>query len=349
MQGNVAKVVLLFKQFAQNMIFTLMRQAYLSMYGMDVNERKEARKALAAILAFHGMAAGLLGLPIATSLVAASFLIAKKNPMLGMLFGAGAAAVFFGAGGDDDDPWDLEVEIRNYAAEILGDDLANYLMKGAPRALGTDISGRVGLDNLVIPKVQDGLEGQNLSNSVMAGALGPVAGIGANLFKGAQELGDGNLGRAMEAMLPVFMKNPIKAMRYADEGVQDKTGISIQDEVNAWGVFNQTIGFSPADVRLAYEGRSAIYQKKNRLTERRSELMSMWSRARKQDDQEEMDAIWEEIKLFNEKNPKIRINHAQLMQSYRQRENRVNKSEDGIYVTRKYEDSREAGAFAFGE
>jgi hypothetical protein len=131
--------------------------------------------------------------------------------------------------------------------------------------------------------------------------------------------------------------------------VQDKTGISIQDEVDAWGVFNQTIGFSPADVRLAYEGRSAIYQKKNRLTERRGELMSMWSRARKQDDQEEMDAIWEEIKLFNEKNPKIRINHAQLMQSYRQRENRVNKSEDGIYVTRKYEDSREAGAFAFGE
>ena len=77
--------------------------------------------------------------------------------------------------------------------------------------------------------------------------------------------------------------------------------------------------------------------------------MAMWSRARKQDDQEEMDAIWEEIQAFNEKNPKIRINHAQLMQSYRQRENRVNKSEDGIYVARKYEDSREAGAFAFGE
>jgi hypothetical protein len=153
----------------------------------------------------------------------------------------------------------------------------------------------------------------------------------------------------MEAMLPVFMKNPIKAMRYADEGVRDKTGISIQDEVDAWGVFNQTIGFSPADVRLAYEGRSAIYQKKNRLTERRGELMSMWSRARKQDDQEEMDAIWEEIQAFNEINPKIRINRMQLMQSYRQRENRVNKSEDGIYVTRKYEDSREAGAFAFGE
>lgn len=349
MQGNVAKVVLLFKQFAQNMIFTLMRQAYLSMYGMDVNERNEARKALAAILAFHGMAAGLLGLPIATSLVAASFLIAKKNPMLGMLFGVGAAAVFFGAGGDDDDPWDLEVEIRNYAAEVLGDDAANYLFKGAPRALGIDLSGRVGLDNLVIPKYQEGLEGQNLSNSVMAGALGPVAGIGANLFKGGQELGDGNLGRAMEAMLPVFMKNPIKAMRYADEGVQDKTGISIQDEVNAWGVFNQTIGFSPADVRLAYEGRSAIYQKKNRLTERRGELMSMWSRARKHDDQNAMDAIWEEIQAFNEINPKIRINRMQLMQSYRQRENRVNKSEDGIYVARKYEDSREAGAFAFGE
>jgi hypothetical protein len=63
MQGNVAKVVLLFKQFGQNMLYTLARQTYQSIKGETEAERKEARKSLAAILAMHATFAGALGLP----------------------------------------------------------------------------------------------------------------------------------------------------------------------------------------------------------------------------------------------------------------------------------------------
>ncbi len=328
MQGNVAKVLLLFKQFGQNMVYTLARQTYQSIKGETEAERKEARNSLAAILAMHATFAGTLGLP-----------------MVGMLL-----SVASWMGGDDDDPWDAEVALRNYLAEAFGPTISTLLMKGAPRAFTPfDMSGRVGINNMLLPDVQEGLEGKRWAESAMAGALGPVAGIGTNLVKGGQDITEGQTLRGIETMLPVFLKNFAKTYRYADEGVQDKTGVSIMDEVSSMDLLVQGMGFSPSDVRTANEGKTAIYQLNRKLNERRSRLMTLWSRAKMMDDQQEMDEIWEEIQGFNDKNPSRRITRMNLNQSYRNRQRRIDRAEDGIYLSRNRQDAREAGYFAFGE
>lgn len=328
MQGNVAKVLLLFKQFGQNMVYTLARQTYQSIKGETEAERKEARKSLGAILAMHATFAGTLGLP-----------------MVGMLL-----SVASWMGGDDDEPWDAEVALRNYLAEAFGPTISNLLMKGAPRALTPiDLSGRVGINNMLLPDVQEGLEGKRWAESAMAGALGPVAGIGTNLVKGGQYITEGQTLRGIETMLPVFLKNFAKTYRYADEGVQDKTGVSIMDEVSSMDLLVQGMGFSPSDVRTANEGKTAIYQLNRKLNERRSRLMTLWSRAKMLDDQQEMGEIWEEIQGFNDKNPSRRITRINLNQSYRNRQRRIVRAEDGIYLSRNRQDAREAGYFAFGE
>jgi len=328
MQGNVAKVLLLFKQFGQNMIYTLARQTYQSIKGETKAERKEALKSLGGILVMHMSLAGALGLPL-----------------VGMLLSAASAM-----GGDDDDPWDAEIALRNYLAEAFGPTISNLLMKGAPHALTPiDMSGRVGINNLLLPDVQEGLEGQRWAESAMAGALGPVAGIGTNIVKGTQEISEGRNLRGLETMLPVFLKNFAKIYRYGEEGVQDKTGISIVDEVKSMDLLVQGMGFSPADVRTAYEGKTAIYQLDKKLNERRGRLMALWSRARMMDDQGEMDSVWSDIQQFNDKNPSRRITRVNLQQSYRNRQRRIDKAEDGIYLTSKHQDAREAGYFAFGE
>lgn len=327
MQGNVAKVLLLFKQFGQNMIYTLARQTYESIKGETDAQRKEARKSLGAILAMHATFAGVLGLP-----------------MVGMLLSLASWA-----GGDDDDPWDAEVALRNYLAEAFNPTISNMLMKGASRSVGIDLSSRVGINNLLLPDIQEGLEGKKWWDSASAAVLGPVGGIGANIAKGAQEISEGHNLRGLESMLPVFLKNFAKAYRYGDEGVQDKTGVSIMDEVSSMDLLVQGMGFSPADVRTANEGKSAIYQLNRKLNERRSRLMTLWSRAKMMDDQQEMDEIWEEIQGFNDKNPSRRITRMNLNQSYRNRQRRIDRAEDGIYLSRNRQDAREAGYFAFGE
>lgn len=327
MQGNVAKVLLLFKQFGQNMIYTLARQTYQSIKGETEAERREARRALGAILAMHATFAGALGLPV-----------------VGMLL-----SVASWMGGDDDEPWDAEVALRNYLAEAFNPTISNMLMKGVPRGIGVDISSRVGINNLLLPDVQEGLEGKKWWDSAASAALGPIGGIGANIAKGAQEISEGHNLRGVESMLPVFLKNFAKTYRYADEGVQDKTGVSIMDEVSSMDLLVQGMGFSPSDVRTANEGKTAIYQLNRKLNERRSRLMTLWSRAKMMDDQQEMDEIWEEIQGFNDKNPSRRITRMNLNQSYRNRQRRIDRAEDGIYLSRNRQDAREAGYFAFGE
>ena len=309
------------------MVYTLARQTYQSIKGETKEERREARRAISAILAMHATFAGALGLP-----------------MVGMLL-----SVASWMGGDDDDPWDEEVALRNYLAEAFNPTISNMLMKGAPRGIGVDISGRVGINNLLLPDVQEGLEGKKWWDSASAAALGPIGGIGANIAKGAQEISEGHNLRGVESMLPVFLKNFAKTYRYADEGVQDKTGVSIMDEVSSMDLLVQGMGFSPADIRTANEGKSAIYQFNRKLNERRSRLMALWSRAKMMDDQQEMDEIWEQIQGFNDKNPSRRITRMNLNQSYRNRQRRIDRAEDGIYLSRNRQDAREAGYFAFGE
>lgn len=327
MQGNVAKVLLLFKQYGQNMVYTISRNAYQSMKGATPQERKQARKTLSGLLVAHGLAAGVMGLPMVTTLLAMASMV----------------------GGDDDEPWDAKVALQNMLADTFGQKPAEVFAHGLSRLTPWDISGRVGLDRLILPDVQEGLEGQRLAESAMAAALGPVAGIGVNVLKGMQDIGSGHVGRGLESMMPSVLRSPIKALRYANEGAQDRSGISIMDEVNPAAVIGQALGFSPSEVRNATEGKSAIRAQDTALRERRQQLLTRAAMASMASDAEGLAEAREEITRFNEKNPGRRINPNHIMASVRNRKKRVDQAQDGVYLSRNRQDAREAGRFAFPE
>ena len=323
MQGNVAKVVTLFKQYGQNMVYTLSRNAYQSVQGTEA-EKKEARKVFAGLLVSHGLAAGALGLPMVTTLLAAASML----------------------GGDDDEPWDAKAALQNLLADTFGQKTAEVMAHGLSRLTPWDVSGRVGLDRLILPDVQEGLEGQRLGEAAMTAALGPVAGIGVNMLKGLQQISEGQFERGLESMLPTALRGPLKAVRYANEGVQDKSGISILDSVSPAAVAGQALGFSPSSARNAQEGKSAILAHDRALGERRQELLTKIARATMAKDEETKAEAREEIKRFNEKNPGRRINPNHVMASVRGRQKRIDQAQDGVYLSKNRRDAMEAGRFA---
>ncbi len=327
MQGNAARVLLLFKQYGQNMVYTLARSAQQSLKGATPKERAEARKTLGGLLVMHGMAAGALGLPMVTTLLAAASML----------------------GGDDDEPWDAQVALQNMLADTFGQKPAEVLSHGISRLTPWDISGRVGLDKLIFPDIQEGLEGQRLGESAMAAALGPVAGIGINVLKGLQEMGEGRYQRGLETMAPSVLRGPVKAWRYGTEGVRDKSGIVVQDEVDAAELLGQASGFSPSSVRNSFEGKSAIVQHDRVLQARRSSLVEQFAMAAMARDEEGKAEAREAIAKFNEKNPGRRILPMQLAQSVRMRTKRIEQAQDGVYLPSKRRDAMEAGRFATGE
>lgn len=327
MQGNVAKVLLLFKQYGQNMVYTLARNAQQAIKAETPEARAQARKALGGLLATHAAAAGVLGLPMVTTLLAAASMV----------------------GGDDDEPWDAKVALQNMLADTFGQKTAEVLAHGLSRLTPWDISGRVGLDKLIFPDVQEGLEGQRLAESAMAAALGPVAGIGVNLLKGMQMMSEGRYAMGLEAMMPAALRGPVKSIRYANEGVQDKSGISILDEVSPAAVAGQFLGFSPSEARNAQEGKSAIVALDRALGERRQELLAKIAKATMAKDEEAKVEAREEIKRFNEKNPGRRINPNHIMASVRNRQKRIDQAQDGVYLPRNRRDAMDAGRFAVSE
>ncbi|AMO36602.1 PLxRFG domain-containing protein [Thauera humireducens] len=324
MQGNVAKVVLLFKQYAQNMIYTIARNAYQSVNGESPEVRREARKVFASLMTMHAAAAGVLGLP-----------------MVGTLLALASAL-----GGSDDEPWDAEVALRNMLADAFGPKASEVIARGFSRLTPWDVSGRVGLDKLLLPDVNESLEGQRWAEAFATAMLGPVIGMGVNAAKGAQKMSDGDYARGLEDMLPIFARNPIKAYRQYSDGEVDRTGVVIKDEVSLAGVLGQASGFSPSEIRLAFEGRSAVMSADRRLNERRQDLMTQFARAAMEQDQSGMDEARSAIAEFNKVNPGRRITPPQLWQSVRNRQRRIREADDGVYLPRTRRDALEAGRFA---
>ena len=252
-------------------------------------------------------------------------------------------------GGSDDEPWDAEVALRNMLADAFGQKPAEVLARGLSRLTPSDISGRVGLDKLILPDIQEGLEGQRLGESAMAAALGPVAGIGISALKGLQEMADGNWVRGLETMAPSAVRGPLKALRYADEGVVDRNGKVVLEDVSGAGILGQAMGFSPSAVRLAYEGKSAIHQADQRLVRRRAELMRQFSMAKVMGDEDAAQEAQGDIQWFNTANPERRITGMNLAASVRLRRRQIDEAEQGIYLPRARRSAVDEGRFAVEE
>lgn len=149
--------------------------------------------------------------------------------------------------------------------------------------------------------------------------LGPVAGIFTNAAVGANHIAEGRYAMGLESMLPVALRNPLKSLRYADDGVVDRSGVVVRDEVGAAGIVSQLLGFSPSEVRLSFEGKSAVFDADRRLSSRRSELMAQFAQAAMEGDQGGMAEARAAIATFNQKNPSRRIQANHLMQSVQAR------------------------------
>lgn len=122
--------------------------------------------------------------------------------------------------------------------------------------------------------------------------------------------------------------------------------MTILEEVEALGIAGQVAGFSPSDVRLAAEGRRAIYSADKRLVERRSTLMAMAAQAQMAGDLNGLAEIREEIKGFNERNPGRRITPQNLRQAVAARRRRIEEAQQGVYLPANRRDAMPAGDFA---
>ncbi len=332
MEGNTRRVLLLFKQYSQQMTWLLGRSFYQAAKGESKEVRQAAAKQLGMILAGHFIVTGAMGMPV-----------------LGGMFGT--LSFLASLAGDDDEPKDLEVSIRNFLADTFGQTGGDAVMNGPWRMLPglgqIDLSSRMSLGDLWFRAPNKEMEGRDQFNQYVNLLLGPVATNAANVFMGVNSMAGGEVWRGIEMMLPKAVKDGMKAVRYSTEGVKNWKHDTLLEDLGAVELFGQALGFTPSRVSEMYAGANAVKNHETRLERRRQVLMNRWVNAIRERDTEKAREAMEAITAFNAKNPIFRIDYRKsLVPALKNRMKVQAQTKQGVYVPAKREEVRQVGRFA---
>lgn len=312
MQGNAARVALQFKNYSVGMTWMLYRNLYQAMKGETPEVRSVARKTLTGILGTTALMAGTMGLPVMNLLRA----------------GGNAAHALFG----DDEPFDFDTEYRKWLGDHLGADAAKWVADGAVNRLGANVSGRVGLADLWFREPDKELEGKDAYYQLLESLVGPIGGMVKNYYVGAQMVGDGQVARGVETMLPKFAKDAMKATRFAHEGANTLRGDPIVPDITGPEAFAQAIGFQPTRLFEQQKTNSALKRYEQAILDRRQTLMNAYAMAMRAGD--DRDVAMEKIHAFNQQYPEIAIKSDSLRQSLRARARYSAQADGGISLNK---------------
>jgi hypothetical protein len=204
--------------------------------------------------------------------------------------------------GDDDEPYDFMEDGRDFFGELGWKGAFNYLtnMEVANRtAVATD---------LIFRDDPRGVAEHGYALSAMQQMFGPAGTYAVNVERAIKSMNDGHTERAVESMLPSFLRNALKGARYMSEGATTLKGDAIDSDINAWNMAMQALGFAPADLSSTYENIQAAKSYEKGITQRRTKLLNLYEMAQFSGDSDLMQETQDKIYEFNDKVPtKLKI------------------------------------------
>lgn len=264
----VGKVALQFRKFQLIQLTLLAKLVHNSFKDASAEERAAARKTLAFTMAHTGVLAGVVGLP---GFAAAAFVINKLAD----------------AFGDDDEPYNLENELRKM---LGGGDLAQAVMRGAPNLVGTDLSGKLGMGNaLSILPYTDFDASREGFNAIATGlTLGATGGLGARVFQALGDIKDGDYYRGLMGLAPKGVADAMRAFVEANRGETNRRGDTLvsAEEISNWESFAKAIGWPTSNVSERRFDRQVAYDNKEAFENKASKLKNEYSRAVRENDAE---------------------------------------------------------------
>ena len=309
LQAGFPKVALIFKRFAMAQIFNIYTLFNAAKNGMNPMEKKVARRQIIGIYGMNFALAGLQGVPLYGAVqVLANMLLA-----------------------DDDEPYDFDEEIR----ESFG--MIGY--KGPTNLIfGVDIASRTGFNGMVWRDDPKRLAEVGYTSYFIEHFLGPTFSTGKMVLQdGPAMMANGQYERGLEKMMPSFIKNPLKAMRYATEGAKNPNGASLVDDVSGYNQFMQIFGFTPQNVSEAYARAGSMKQADKKLLDRRDGLLDALYLAKTNGDLEQMSRIQEKINRYNEVNPlpPYVLRPSSISRSMKARDKAIDESVYGVHFSPK--------------
>jgi len=273
-QGSVGKVLFMFKRYGVSMYYMMFKMTKEALQKQDPEVRKAAMKQLAGIYGMAAIFAGLQGLP-----------------MFGML------AMIYNMFADEDEE-DFGTVVRASTNELAYKGLVNYLTN-------LDIASRVGLSDLIFRENTMSSGSASLADTVAEMLGGPVYGIATKIQRGTNMIGDGEVQRGIETMIPTGLGNVMRGIRLGTEGANTLRGDPIVGDVNAWNAFAQMFGFAPADYTKQLEINARIKGIDKYVNETATKLRRQYNTAQRTYDIDGMQDIREKLEKLYSKHPNL--------------------------------------------
>ena len=358
-QGNVAKVLFAFKQYAQHMTYLLFRTAYestqnvsqkeyealVSQYGEDTAKqyaaetnsmRADARKTFALLMGMSFMFAGAMGLPI-------------------WWLYAGIANAFNAVFGNSEEPFDVENDFKNKMNNVFGGFVGDSVSRGViPQLTGASLSDRMStnITDMWFRDVKKNQDEVQYAENALINLLGPTAGLFINSAEALKRYNDGNTERALEAIAPGAFKNLLAGSRLASEGALTMKGDTLMENVSGKDAFLQMLGFTPEKLAQKQSANIEAKSAEQAVLNRRQDLLNFLAMAIESEDEAAEEKVLAKIEDFNEANDWAAISGKTIRQSLKKRAKVRAESEafGGLRVNKKFADlAEEKTAYANDE
>lgn len=218
---GIGRLATQFRKFQLIQISLIAKLGNQAFKGATAEERAIGKKALAYTLTHTFAVGGVMGMP---GFAAIAWII---------------SSIF----GDSDEPDNYEASIR----KMIGDDtLADLLTKGIPNLMGLDLSGRLGMGQMLspLPYADIDMSRDGYARAVTA-AMGPfIGGIMPKVVDGVAQISDGNYYKGIENMIPSGISQGMKGFRMGTEGITKRNGdvILSPDDITFFDAFMQGLG-----------------------------------------------------------------------------------------------------------
>lgn len=307
--SDIGKVLTVFKRFGFTMYYMLFNTMNRALpvkgaTGQQLEEIQAARRQLLGVYGTAALFAGVKGLPMYWIMEAA------YNAL------------------NDDDEDDFDTVMRKYLGEFAFKGPINYITN-----LG--IADRVGWTDLIYRENKGGKADASALSQITEAIFGAPYAIVNNMFRAAELANDGHMERAIETALPIALRNVLKGVRYATEGVNTLRGDPVMGDVNGYNAAMQVLGFAPADLLAQYEINAIAKKQGDVITKEEQSLLKKYYVAQREGDFERADKLEEKLFELGDKYPELKITGNTLNKSVKARDKISEDMYHGVQLNKK--------------
>jgi len=314
LQNAPAKIIFQFKQFPQQMTWFLARNAWNSFGNLPEADKREARARFVGTMGTAAIMSGVTGLWGFSTVASIINAVAQM------------------AGGDDDDPFDFELEFANWAVNTFGKNMGTMVSRGIGNAAGIDLHSRLKLDGMWFRDGRDNQDAESVVTAFLAGILGPLGSLGINGGRAIDLYNKGHGDRAIETMLPGFAKQPAVAARYSKEGALTLQGEIMKKDFTPFELMMQSLGIRSAELAEIQFRNMKVKGQAEAILKKRENVMNIFALTFMTNDADGNRKAFNEIMKFNAHYPTKAIDGETIVHSIKGKLEKSAQTDHGLYI-----------------